>query len=449
MIFQYASRLRPARFLARRATCIVVCLALASAAASAETIRVDIDERPAGAGPTAAGFNSFLIAGGVGTAAQTADSVGTMGTATVYIQNAGGVAFDDRLRAVPTNAGALTQADLYRDFVFSTTSSTNLGVQRGLDVYLTGLTPFATYRGSLWSYDNGSVRDRVSDWAANGATIRNNYIFNGTTLPTADGDNRIDFTVLASAEGTVSLRGRKDALTTGTDPAVFVNAFELEQTSVLEVDPVAALAVDFGNGTTTLPGFNQMALVNNGANFGGKTVTMSAVGGATLQERNRTAPVNDAIFTQAELLQDFIFATNVAAELGNGMDVTVDGLVANQQYLVTLWSFDTASVGARASTWSSDDGLIPYQFAGDALPRNNDDFRFTLLATADATGKLVVFGRKSADGLDNHAVFLNAIQLNAVVPEPSTLALCVVGAGCLGLLRFRHVSRRRKATFPC
>jgi hypothetical protein len=200
---------------------------------------------------------------------------------------------------------------------------------------------------------------------------------------------------------------------------------------------VAAVAVDFGNGASTLPGFNQMTLATNGANFGGKTVTLSAVGGATLAERNRTAPVNDAVFTHAELLQDFIFATNVAVELNNGMDVTVGGLTPNQQYLVTLWSYDNTSVGARASTWSSDLGPVPYQFAGDALPRNNDDFRFTLLATTDASGNLIVSGRKSADGLDNHAVFLNAMQINAVIPEPSSVALGLVGLTA-ALLAYRR-----------
>lgn len=421
----------------RLAACFTLSFLVASAATHAETIRVDVNERPAGTGPTAAGFTSFLIGGGAGTAAQTDDSVATVGTATVRIQNAGGVGYDDRQRAVPTNGGAFTQSDLLRDFAFSTTSSTNLGVQRGLDVYVTGLSPYSVYRGSLWSYDNSSTAARVSDWAANGVTIRNNYTFDGAVLPTSDNDYRIDFTVLASADGSVSLRGRKDALTTSTNPAVFVNAFELEQTSTLLIDPVAALAVDFGNGASTLPGFNQMTLATNGANFGGKTVTLSAVGGATLAERNRTAPVNDAIFTHAELLQDFIFATNVAVELNNGMDVTVGGLAPNQQYLVTLWSYDNTSVGARASTWSSDSGPVPYQFAGDALPRNNDDFRFTLLATTDANGNLVVSGRKSADGLDNHTVFLNAMQINAVVPEPSSVVLGFVGFAA-ALLAYRR-----------
>ncbi|MEX2187020.1 MAG: PEP-CTERM sorting domain-containing protein [Pirellulales bacterium] len=423
----------------------MICLALAQISVRAESIRVDIDERPAGAGPTAAGFDSFLIGGGVGTAAQTADSIATVGTATVTIQNAGGVGYDDRLRAVPTNGGVFTQSDLLRDFTFSTTSAANLGVQRGLDVYVTGLTPYGVYSGSLWSYDNSSTRDRVSDWAANGVTFRNNYTFNGSTLPTTDDNYRMDFTVLASADGSVALRGRKDALTTTTDPAVFVNAFQLEQTSAMTIDPIAALAVDFGSGVTTLPDFDQMNLAANGSTFGGKTVTLSGVGGATLQERTRTTPVNDAIFTQGELLQDFIFAVNVAAELGNGMDVTVDGLAANQQYLVTLWSYDSSSPGARASTWSSDAGPVPYQFAGDALPRNNDDFRFTLLATADATGTLVLSGLKSADGIDNHSIFLNAMQLNAVVPEPSSVVLCAIGAVGGWLACRRRKAARRAA----
>jgi hypothetical protein len=432
----------------RRARCVALAIALvilsAPNDAAAATISVDIDERPVGTSPTFPGFNSFLIdAVGGNTAIQTGDITRSFGSLNVTLQNVGPTTagYDDRVRALPTNGGAFTQADIFRDFVFS-----RQGVNQGLNLYVTGLVPYQTYTGSLWSYDNGSGGMRVSDWFANGVTIRNNYVFGGQTLPVTNDDYRIDFSFLASETGEVSIRGRRDSTSADTtvppNPAasfgVFVNAFELTDagSGLLVSDPV--LQVDFGPGTTSLPGFSPMPLTANGSIIGGKTVTLSAIGGVNLDERNRTAPLNNGPFTHEALLQDFVFALTGAADT-TGMEVRVDGLTPGQEYLATVWSYDTSSTGARGSNWIGDGAPVPYQFAGEAAPRNNEDYRFRLMATADANGTLFLRGLKSTTGVDNHAVFLNALELRTVIPEPSTVALAV---GALVALAIKLRSRR-------
>jgi hypothetical protein len=412
----------------RIALAIGTLLVASSRSNFAATISIDFDERP-GSGLTLPGFTPFLIDSvGGATAIQTGDSVHP--SLPVTLQNVGptSAGYDDRVRATPTNSGAFTQTELMRDFVFS-----RQGVNLGLNVHVTGLVPFGVYQGSIWSFDSGSTGTRVSDWFANGATVRNNYTFGGAALPTTDDQYRMDFSVVASDTGEVTLKGRRDALSVNaaappvSDFGVFINGFELDEVGTLLVDPDPVLSVEFGGGAA-MPGFEQMPLANNGQPLplSGKTVTLSAIG-TSLQERNRTAPMNNGVFTHQAILQDFIFATTGAVDT-TGMEVRIDGLTPGQQYYATLWSYDASSTQPRGSNWLGDGAPVPYQFAGEAAPRTNEDYRFSLTATADVNGTLLLSGLKSADGIDNHAVFLNALELRPVIPEPSTWALVVLAA---------------------
>jgi hypothetical protein len=424
------------------AAAIAILILSTAGRGQAATLSVDFDERVTPPSPTFPGFSSFLM--DPTPAVQTGDTTRAFGPLNVTVQNVGPTTtgYDDRLRGTPANVGLFTQSDLLRDFIFSRQLA-NLG----LNLRVTGLVPFGIYDGSIWSFDSGSTGVRVSDWFANGATIRNNYTFGGQIPPVTNEDYRISFSVMASETGEVTLKGRRDVLSVNaavpplSDFGVFVNALELEDTgsALLVTDPV--LSVDFGSGATTLPGFDSMSLAANGSTFGGKTVTLSPIG-VTLEERNRAAPLNNGPFTHEALLQDFIFALTGAPDT-TGMEVRVDGLTPGQQYLATLWSYDASSTGARGSNWLGDGGPIAYQFAGEAGPRSNEDYRFRLLATADASGSLFVYGLKSLDGIDNHAVFLNALELRAVIPEPSTFALAL-GVFVALLLKVRSSRRSQR-----
>ncbi len=168
-----------------------------------------------GAADTQAGFTGMTIN-------QNGQSFGGI---TVSLSTLGGATLDDRDRAVPTNSGALTTAQIYDDFVFA--NGTFDGAE--LQVRLQGLTPGTPYRVTLWSYDNSSVNARVSDWTeiASGTpvVIEQSYTFDGNAVPTSDGDDTMAADLIASPGGELILRGVRNG---GTSHGVFLNALSVE-----------------------------------------------------------------------------------------------------------------------------------------------------------------------------------------------------------------------------
>jgi len=117
-----------------------------------------------------------------------------------------------------------------------------------------------------------------------------------------------------------------------------------------------ALALDFDDddsgetgAANTEPGFAQMTLGANPAVFGGVTATISALSGGVLDDRDRTTPAQTSTLTQDQLYDDFIFVNGQTN--GNGMRIALTGLRTNQDYQLTIWSFDSGSIGARVSDW--------------------------------------------------------------------------------------------------
>ena len=117
-------------------------------------------------------------------------------------------------------------------------------------------------------------------------------------------------------------------------------------------------------------GYEVMSLATNGATFDGVSVTLTAVGGATLDDRDRTAPVDNApLFTLDQIYDDFIFANGTFN--GAGMEVLIEGLTPNSNYHVTLRSFDVGSTGTRSSVWSEESGGAPVVFANYSFNGSN------------------------------------------------------------------------------
>ena len=124
-----------------------------------------------------------------------------------------------------------------------------------------------------------------------------------------------------------------------------------------------------------------------------------------------------------------------AVGIDEGLNVLVGGLTPNLAYSVRLWSYDNSSNPARISDWFVNNGLTPvvagYSFTGSILPTDNNSDTFSFLATADASGRLLLSGRAAAAvagaaSNNTHNVFLNGLQLTATaapVPEPATLVL--------------------------
>jgi hypothetical protein len=170
---------------------------------------------------TEPGFESFVINSNVSaTAIQIPPTTRHFNGISVTVSNTAPFGYDDRNRGTPANSGAFTETLLLRDFIFSQDSGTG-----GLDVTVAGLAPGGMYRFTVWSYDNGSSGNRVSDWFANGVTVTNNYSFGGQNLPTSNEQYRFTFETIADGAGQVLLSGRRDA--SNISFGVFLNALRI------------------------------------------------------------------------------------------------------------------------------------------------------------------------------------------------------------------------------
>jgi hypothetical protein len=219
---------------------LFLLLGMAATAAAQPVLSVDINER--GNDPltnTYAGFESFLIDSNASvTAIQTLPTARTFGPMTVTISGVGSdIGYDDRQRGTPVNSATVAQALLWRDFIFS--RDTNSG---GLDITIAGLVGSQVYKVTIWSFDSGSTGDRRSDWFANGLLQKDNYIFNGSNLPTNDLQYQFSFKVVATPAGQLLIQGRRDGAPVANNFAVFLNAFQIEPTTadppVITTQPV-------------------------------------------------------------------------------------------------------------------------------------------------------------------------------------------------------------------
>jgi hypothetical protein len=172
-----------------------------------------------GAADTQTGFTGMTIA----------QNGGAFNGINVTLSVAGGATLDDRDRAVPTNSGGLTTAQIYDDFVFANGDFDGAELQ----VRLQGLTPNTPYRVTLWSFDDSSNGARVSDWTeiASGTPvwIEQGYTFDGNAVPTSDGDDTMTADLVSSATGQLILRGVRNG---GTSHGVFLNALRIEQAGI-------------------------------------------------------------------------------------------------------------------------------------------------------------------------------------------------------------------------
>ncbi len=199
---------------------------------ASSVLALDINERSQSAAALAAttesGFTSFVINSNVSSGTiQTQATTRVFGGITVTVSNTTPYGYDDRLRATPVNSGAFTESLLLRDFIFSR-DDTGTG---GLDVTIAGLATNGAHRVTVWSFDSGSGGNRVSDWTANGVSVTNGYIFNGSVLPTSNDQYRFTFDATANGTGKILLSGRRTAANTSF--GVFLNALKIETLSTL------------------------------------------------------------------------------------------------------------------------------------------------------------------------------------------------------------------------
>src|ERR1043166_1190821 len=207
----------------------------------------------------------------------------------------------------------------------------------------------------------------------------------------------------------------------------------------------SSLALDFNDRSNDLPlnthadfdsfildsvgGSTAIQLGTKSLSYGGVTISISDLLGIGCDDRKRAALTNNGAFTEAQLLQDFVFASGSTAT--NGLNIRIQGLASNQTCQGTIWSFDSGSAGARVSDWYVNGVLVKdnYTFDGSILPTSNTQYRFTFNATSSPAGELLIRGQ--GDSFSSSAnVFLNALQITPVpAPGPPCNTLSHLGPG--------------------
>jgi hypothetical protein len=202
----------------------------------------------------------------------------------------------------------------------------------------------------------------------------------------------------------------------------------------------AQLRIDFNDRSNDIPAdthedFDAFVITANGGvgalqtntttlRFGTMMVSVFGNGGNGLDDRKRTTPANSGAFTEEQLLRDVIFNQG-ATTVGSGLSVRVQGLISNQVYQFTIWSFDSGSPGNRVSDWFANGIFVKnnYVFNGNVLPAANTTCRFTFSVAASAAGEVLIEGRRDSSSVDQNGaaangVFLNALEI-ASIPDQS------------------------------
>ncbi len=125
--------------------------------------------------------------------------------------------------------------------------------------------------------------------------------------------------------------------------------------------PIASaftLRVDFDSGSPTQSGWqslagNDSALGDSWSKnlTGGYSIDVDAIGGVTLDSRDRGSGNGGA--AESNMWRDFLFANgSYASAPGTGLRISITGLAANTTYPVTIWAFDDSSNDGRDADWS-------------------------------------------------------------------------------------------------
>jgi len=194
------------------------------------------------------------------------------------------------------------------------------------------------------------------------------------------------------------------------------------------------LSIDFndrsGNpATSTHPDFSSFLIQSNVNNvtiqtqattrvFSGISVAVSNTSPQGYDDRLRSTPVNSGAFTESLLLRDFVMSTDSIGT--GGLDVAIGGLPANSGHRLTVWSFDSGSLGSRVSDWYANGALATnnYTFNGATTnhPTSNTQYRFSVEVISDGSGAILLSGRRDSTSVDQNGsasfgVFLNALQI--------------------------------------
>lgn len=180
----------------------------------------------------------------------------------------------------------------------------------------------------------------------------------------------------------------------------------------------ALLQVDFNHGTDTQSQWASCSAADTelGDSWskvfpGGIGMDVDPVGAVFLDSRDRSTSNGGG--ATAALWRDFLFA-NGSTTSADGLDITLSGLVPNRDYPITVWAYDSGSIGERRSMWN---GHV-FAFDGnDPVPDGLADYRLDFVVTADAAGVVSIRARAQPNNAQPHHVFINGLEIG--VPTSS------------------------------
>ncbi|MEO5803844.1 MAG: LamG-like jellyroll fold domain-containing protein [Verrucomicrobiota bacterium] len=196
-----------------------------------EVLKLDFDDDDVPNVNPASGFSSMTL----GASGTNFNGVG------ITFAPLGSTTLDDRDRrfngnpnVTTNNPPLITHAEVYGDFIFSTSASTD---PTGLQILIHRLAPNTQYGLTVWSWDKDNVGDRIADWVetASGVTvpIATPYTFNGSTPILHDYDATFGALLTSSPTGQLRIEGRKSGGSTLV--SIFVNALRLVANPVMRI----------------------------------------------------------------------------------------------------------------------------------------------------------------------------------------------------------------------
>ncbi len=156
--------------------------------------------------------------------------------------------------------------------------------------------------------------------------------------------------------------------------------------------------------------------------FGSVVVSVGNTAPFGYDDRLRNGPNNNGAFTESLLLRDFLFSLDNTG--AGGLNVTIAGLTPNTAHRLTVWSFDGQSSGAKVSDWYANGELVKsnYTFNAAVAPTSNSQYQFTFDATANASGQILLNGRRDVTSF-SFGAYLNALKADRLTVQAATNVL--------------------------
>jgi hypothetical protein len=178
-----------------------------------------------------------------------------------------------------------------------------------------------------------------------------------------------------------------------------------------ETGPVLNLKLDVGNSHNAEEleeGFTSFTLDDSGSKVDGVTIEFGGINAGDSRRRGEPAGV-----PFENIYRDFIFGRQSEPGVGY-VSVKLSGLLANQTYLITLYSWDRNSTEIRIADWSAN-GAFLFSTIHDGNvdpPSAKDDYAYTGAVKTDASG-VILMEAVPGEGTfaDQPFAFINALVL--------------------------------------